>query len=105
MAELQGEIRELRAQLGQNAQNSSRLPPSDGPHIKRRPPWALSGRKRGGQPGHPAVQEARLYVQMQDTNVDETPWRQQQRRARLWMVVTQEVSVFCILASRGAKVL
>jgi len=52
-----------------------------------------------------AVQEARAYVQTQDTNVDETPWREQQRRARLWVVVTQWVSVFCIRASRGAKVL
>jgi hypothetical protein len=52
-----------------------------------------------------SVQEARTYVQGQETNVDETPWRQQQRRAWLWVVVTQWVSVFCIRASRGAKVL
>ncbi len=51
------------------------------------------------------VQEARTYIQGQDANVDETPWRQQQRRAWLWVVVTQGVSVFCIRASRGAKVL
>src|SRR5437899_893019 len=31
--------------------------------------------------------------------------REQQRRARLWVVVTQWVSVFCIRTSRGAKVL
>src|SRR6266568_3109288 len=53
----------------------------------------------------PPVQEARGYVQGQDANVDETSWRQQQRRARLWVVVTQWVSVFAIRASRGAKVL
>jgi transposase len=53
----------------------------------------------------PAVQEARAYVQQQDVNVDETPWREQQRRARLWVVVTQWVSVFCLRTSRGAKVL
>jgi transposase len=52
-----------------------------------------------------SVQEARTYVQGQDANVDETSWRQQQRRVRLWVVVTQWVSVFCIRASRGAKVL
>ncbi len=51
------------------------------------------------------VQEARTYVQGQDANVDETSWRQQQRRAWLWVAVTQWVSVFCIRASRGAKVL
>ena len=53
----------------------------------------------------PPVQEARTYVQGQDANVDETPWPQQQRRAWLWVVVTQWVSVFAIRASRGAKVL
>lgn len=51
------------------------------------------------------VQEARTYIQGQDANVEETPWRQQQRRAWLWVVVTQGVSVFCIRASRGAQVL
>src|SRR5262249_6456580 len=232
---LKCEVQELRAQLGQSSQNSSRPPSSDGPHVKRKPPRAASGRKRGGQPGHPVhqrallpveavdevvvrkpphcrrcggalsgtdaeprrhqvievpppaphvteyqlhrlacvrcgvttcgtlppgvpahsygprlaslvglcggacrmskrrvasfctdvlgvplalgeicqveqtvaaaldapVQEARAYVQLQDVNVDETPWREQQRRARLWVVVTQWVSVFCIRASRG----
>ena len=51
------------------------------------------------------VQEARTYIQGQDANVDETSWRQQQRRAQLWVVVTQGVSVFVLRASRGAKVL
>jgi transposase len=236
---LEAEVRELKEQLGRNAQNSSRPPSADGPQVKRKPPRAPSGRQRGGQPGHPvhhrallpveevdevvvckpphcrrcgevlqgtdteplrhqvievpppvpqvteyqlhrlacarcgittcgalppgvpvhsygprlaslvglcsgayrmskrmvasfctdvlgvplalgevceveqtvaaalepAVQEARTYVQSQDANVDETPWRQQQRRARLWVVVTQWVSVFCLRASRGAKVL
>ena len=236
---LKGELQEVRAQLGQNSQNSSRPPSSDGPHVKRKPPRVPSGRRRGGQPGHPvhrrallpleqvdevvvcqpthcrrcggvlqgrdavplrhqvievppptpqvteyqlhrlpcarcgimtcgtlppgvpahsygprlaslvglcggayrmskrmvasfctdvlgvplalgevceveqtvaaaldpAVQEARAYVQQQDVNVDETPWREQQRRARLWVVVTQWVSVFCIRTSRGAKIL
>src|SRR4051794_34527488 len=51
------------------------------------------------------VQEAHGYIRGQDVNVDETPWRQQQRRAWLWVAVTQWVSVFCIRASRGAKVL
>jgi transposase len=239
VVELRGEVRDLKAQLGQNSQNSSRPPSSDGPHVKRKPPQAPSGRQRGGQPGHPVYQrtllspeqvdevvvrkpthcrrcggalqgsdaeplrhqvievpppapqvteyqlhrlacarcgvttcgtlppgvpahsygprlaslvglctgayrmskrmvasfctevlgvplalgeicqveqtvaqaldlpvhEARTYVQMQDANVDETTWWEQQRRARLWVVVTQWVSVFCIRASRGAQVL
>jgi len=236
---LRAAVQALQTQLGQNSQNSSRPPSSDGPHVKRKPPRAPSGRKRGGQPGHPVhqrvllpleqvdeviirkpiycqrcgevlqgtdseplrhqvlevprpvphvteyqlhrlacarcgittcgtlppgvpahsygprlaslvglcsgayrmskrmvasfctdvlgvplglgeicqveqtlavaldplVQEARAYVQTQDVNVDETSWRQQQRRAWLWVVVTQWVSLFCIRASRGAKVL
>jgi transposase len=53
----------------------------------------------------PPMQEARVYVQTQDVNVDETSWRQQQRRAWLWVVVTQWVSLFCVRTSRGAKVL
>lgn len=51
----------------------------------------------------PPVQEARPSVQEQAANVAETPWRQPQRRAWLWVVVTQGVSVFAIRASRGAK--
>ena len=239
VVEVREEVRELKARLGQDSQNSSWPPSSDEPHVKRKPPGAPSGRKRGGQPGHPvhqralvpvgqidevveckpahcrrcgealpgadaqplrhqvievppptpyvteyqlhrltcarcgittcgalppgvpahgygprlaglvglcsgayrmskrmvasfctdvlgvrmalgevcqvertvaaalepAVQEARTYVRTQDANVDETPWRQQQQRAWLWVVATQWVSVFCIRASRGAKVL
>jgi transposase len=53
----------------------------------------------------PAVQAARQYVQTQDANVDETTWWEQLHRVTLWVAVTQWVSVFCIRASRGAKVL
>src|SRR5712691_7924099 len=58
VAELQGELRELRAQLGQNAQNSWRPPSSEGPHGKRKPPKAPSGRKPGAQPGPPVQRRA-----------------------------------------------
>jgi transposase len=236
---VKSEVQELSTQLGQNSQNSSRPPSSDGPQVKRKPPTAPSGRKRGGQPGHrvpqrvllpveqvdevlackptqcrrcggvlegtdlhphrpqglagprpvpqvteyplhrlpcargglttcgtlppgvpahgygprlaslvglcsgayrmsqrtvasfcadvlgvpvalgeicqveqtvaaaraPAVQEARAYVPTQEVNVDETPWRQQQRRVQLWVVVTQWGRVVCMRTSRGAKVL
>jgi transposase len=43
----------LEAQLGQNSTNSSKPPSSDPPHVKPAPPKPPSGRKRGGQPGHP----------------------------------------------------
>jgi transposase len=39
--------------LGRNSTNSSRPPSSDPPSVKRRPPAAPSGKRRGGQPGHP----------------------------------------------------
>src|SRR5713226_6606474 len=58
VGELKGEIRELRGQLNQTSQNSSRPPSSDGPQVKRKPPQAPSGRKRGAQPGHPVHQRA-----------------------------------------------
>jgi transposase len=48
---LEAENAELKARLGQNSQNSSKPPSSDGPGVKR-PPTNPTGRKRGGQPGH-----------------------------------------------------
>jgi transposase len=53
----------------------------------------------------PPVQQARVYVQSQDANVDETRWWEQGRRGWLWVAVTSWVSVFFIRLSRGAKVL
>lgn len=54
ITKLRAEIGELRGRLGQNSRNSSKPPSSDGyekpaPKSLRRP----SGRKPGGQPGHP----------------------------------------------------
>ena len=51
--QLEGQVKELEARLGQNSQNSSRPPSSDPPHHRHpRKEHAPSGRKRGGQPGH-----------------------------------------------------
>ena len=239
VVELQKQVRVLRERLAQTSQNSSKPPSSDGPHVKRKPPKEPSGRKAGGQPGHPVhrrallpveevdevigcppgscrrcgaslsgetygvvrhqvvefppvkpqvkeyqlhrlrcarcgtltcgqlpagvpahgygprlaslmalcsgayrmskhkvasfchevlgvsvgagtvckieqrvrralrpvVQQARAYVQWQDTNVDETPWRERARRRWLWTVVTPQVSLFQIAPTRGAPVL
>jgi transposase len=52
---LQQRVAELEARLGQNSTNSSRPPSADPPSVKRRPPTAGAGRRRGGQPGHPAA--------------------------------------------------
>lgn len=55
---LAAEVRELRERLNRNSANSSR-PPSSDPPWKPKPNRGLpSGRKRGGQKGHPGHQRA-----------------------------------------------
>jgi transposase len=53
--QLAAEVAELKRQLGQNSRNSSRPPSSDSPFTKPAPKSLRrkSGRKPGGQPGHP----------------------------------------------------
>jgi transposase len=53
--QLEAEVADLRRQLGQNSRNSSRPPSSDSPFVKPAPKSLRrrSGRKPGGQPGHP----------------------------------------------------
>jgi transposase len=55
IARLETEVAELRRQLGQNSRNSSRPPSSDSPFVKPAPKSLRrkSGRKPGGQQGHP----------------------------------------------------
>ena len=52
ITDLERQIDELRAQLGQNSKNSSRPPSTDPPSLKAAAPRPRSGRKPGGQPGH-----------------------------------------------------
>ncbi|WP_370328646.1 DUF6444 domain-containing protein [Candidatus Mycobacterium methanotrophicum] len=53
--EHRAEIAELKRQLGQNSQNSSKPPSTDSPFARPAPKSlrCKSGRKPGGQPGHP----------------------------------------------------
>ena len=53
IAALEAQVRDLQARLQLNSTNSSKPPSSDPIGIKRKPPQPPSGRKRGGQPGHP----------------------------------------------------
>jgi transposase len=55
IARLEAEVAELRRQLGQNSQNSSKPPSSDSPFVKPAPKSLRrkSGRRPGGQDGHP----------------------------------------------------
>jgi transposase len=50
---LRAEVTALRDRLNRDSSNSSKPPSSDPPHVKPAPPRAPSGKRRGGQPGHP----------------------------------------------------
>lgn len=58
--ELEHRVRDLEAQLNQNSSNSSRPPSSDPPQAPQRPSKEPTGRKPGGQPGHPGHFRIRL---------------------------------------------
>jgi transposase len=57
-AVLRARVAELEAKLGQNSTNSSKPPSTDPPSVKRAPPKPASGKKAGGQPGHPKHERA-----------------------------------------------
>lgn len=50
---LEARLADLEARLNQDSSNSSRPPSSDPPSAKPAPPKAPSGKRKGGQPGHP----------------------------------------------------
>ena len=60
IAELVVKVAELEARLNQNSTNSSKPPSSDAPHVKPAPPKPPSGKRRGGQPGHPKAERTLL---------------------------------------------
>ena len=53
VATLTERVQELERQLGQHSQNSHRPPASDGPYVAPRSQRTRSGKRPGGQPGHP----------------------------------------------------
>ena len=64
MAKLQGQFADVQARAHQHSGNSSRPPSTDPPDAPPRPKQPPSGRKRGGQPGHPG--HARLQLAAAD---------------------------------------
>lgn len=56
---LKAELQDLKERLKLNSRNSSK-PPSSDPPWQRRPPSSPTGRKPGGQPGHPGHFRAAL---------------------------------------------
>jgi transposase len=73
IVKLEGEVWELTARLNQNSQNSSKPPSSDGPHVKRKPPKPSSGRKAGGQSGHPPHQRTLVPIEKVETVISCKP--------------------------------
>src|SRR3954452_6935938 len=60
IAQLQAEVRELRARLNRNSSNSSTPPSADPPGAPKPVVKAPTGRKPGGQTGHPGHHRHRL---------------------------------------------
>ena len=69
---LQAEVERLRERLGQNSQNSSKPPSSDGPEVPRSG-RAKTGRKAGGQKGHEGHGRRLKAVEEVDHVVDIKP--------------------------------
>lgn len=77
IAKLLGRIEALEtrvAALLRNSTNSSKPPSSDPPGVMR-PRYGPSGKKRGGQPGHPGHQRRLLPVDQVDAVVPHVPER------------------------------
>jgi transposase len=72
-AQLRARVQELEARQGQNSTNSSRPPSSDPPASLPRPATPPTGRRRGGQPGHPPHQRALLPPDQVDAVVEHWP--------------------------------
>jgi transposase len=67
------ELASLRERIGRSSRNSSKPPSSDGPGFKPPARRKGSGRKRGGQPGHPGSGPELLPIERVDEVVDHHP--------------------------------
>ena len=67
------ELAQLRERIGRSSRNSSKPPSSDGPGFKPPERRKGSGRKRGGQPGHPGSGPEPLPIERVDEVVEYHP--------------------------------
>ena len=67
------ELANLRERIGRSSRNSSKPPSSDGPGFKPPERRKASGRKRGGQPGHPGSGPEPLPIKRVDEVVEHHP--------------------------------
>ena len=70
---LAAELASLREKIGRSSRNSSKPPSSDGPGFKPPVRRKGSGRKRGGQPGHPGSGPELLPIERVDEVVEHHP--------------------------------
>ena len=73
LAALATELAGLRERIGRSSRNSSKPPSSDGPGFKPPARRKGSGRKRGGQPGHPGSGPELLPIERVDEVVEHHP--------------------------------
>src|SRR5215216_7948146 len=71
--DLKVQLAQLRERLGQNSNNSSKPPSSDPPQQRQQSQREPTGRKRGGQPGHPGSGRKLKAVTQVDRVVDIRP--------------------------------
>ena len=70
---LASELAQLRERIGRSSRNSSKPPSSDGPGFEPPERRKGSGRKRGGQQGHPGSGPELLPIERVDQVVDHHP--------------------------------
>jgi transposase len=73
LAALATQLASLREQIGRSSRNASKLPSSDGPGFKPPARRKGSGRKRGGQPGHPGSGPELLPIERVEEVVEHHP--------------------------------
>jgi len=83
ITELETEVRDLKARLDRNSNNSSMPPSSDAPGTPRTPKKPRTGRKPGGQPGHERSGRELLPVEQVKEVIDLVPDRCGKCRRRL----------------------